>query len=112
MPTFHPAEVEALRRMQPQGDPTMQLPAIHLNGNTKQSLLDEVLDCRHAIDVAINVLCERGPNSRNYYVLADGPAAYDRAREEHIARIEKLRGLAREFDELVDGIDRGGAFAV
>jgi uncharacterized lipoprotein YddW (UPF0748 family) len=93
-------------------DSSMQLPAIHMNGSGKKNLLDDVLDSRAALVKTLELLERFGPNMRDYYILPDGDAAYQRARGEHVSRLERLRAVLAEFDLLAEGIDKGGAFSV
>lgn len=92
----------------------VQLPAIHLNGNSKQSLLDGIEKAYDAVRMALDTLREAGAdltNARNYYILPDGPAARERALAEHQARLRKLTEVNEELEQLAEGIQGGGAGA-
>jgi hypothetical protein len=89
----------------------LQLPALHSNGSSKQSLLDDVLDSRDALNKASALIARFGPHMRDYYPLPDGNAAYAKAKAEHESRLTRIKSIIDELTELADGIDNGGAYA-
>jgi hypothetical protein len=86
----------------------MQLPVIHLNGSSREHLLDvnvkaHVLltaaleannKAREALRAAANALSQASPNLRDYYPLGD--AAGIAALQEHAERASILRKVERE----------------
>ena len=78
------------------------IPTIHLNGTSKDALLDGYIDAREAIRAAIDKLCETAPNGRDYYPQGDG--AFEKARDEHIARLKRLHDVATELGEIAERI--------
>ena len=73
----------------------MIFPTIHLNGTSKQSLLDQTLDAGRAVQAAIKALENASPNGRDYY--PQGADAIKLAIDEHAARVNKLKEV---FDDL------------
>lgn len=71
-------------------------PTVHLNGTSRESLLDDYRKATQSVIQATNVLCANAPNARDYYVQSAD--AYTRARAEHMARVA---ALARVHEELV-----------
>lgn len=87
-------------------NPDLQIPAVHLNGSGRQALVSQNLAARSAVRHAIEALAEAAPNQRDYYVLGDD--AWKRARDQHVARLQKLESLYAELGELVQGISDAG----
>lgn len=75
----------------------MTLPIIHLNGSGKASLLNDYRSAMEKVRDAIDATNATCPNGRDYYV-SDDPAAYTKARREHIARVTQLQNV---YDELL-----------
>ena len=84
----------------------MQAPLIHLNGTSRQSLLDQLCDAGEAVRKAMDALCQASPNGRDYYPL--GPEAYKRALDEHQSRYDRLTSVRRELEELTEAIADAG----
>lgn len=80
----------------------MMVPTIHLNGTSKERLLDALEEAYAAIHTAIEKLGETAPNGRDYY--PQGPDALFKAQEEHFARMQKLEDVRRELQELAEAI--------
>lgn len=80
----------------------MIMPTLHLNGTSKNALLDQYCDAAHAVDAAITSLCENGPNGRDYYPQGDD--AFTQARDQHEARVKKLREVRKELNEIAECI--------
>ena len=76
----------------------MMVPTIHMNGTSKESLLDDACNVMNAIYKAIDVACAAAPNARDYYT--QGNEAYSKARDEHDARIERLEAVRKEYEAL------------
>jgi hypothetical protein len=74
----------------------MTAPTIHLNGTGGERLLQQYHDQIMALDNAINVLYQTGPNARDYYV--HGENEYKIARAEHDHRMKRLRDIKNELD--------------
>lgn len=80
----------------------MRKPVVHLNGTSAERLLEGFTDARYAVSKAIDALEEAAPNARDYYPL--GGSAFDVAVDEHRARVDKLRSVAKELGELAEHV--------
>jgi hypothetical protein len=79
-----------------------QIPAIHLNGTSRESLIEPLSDAACALGEAIEKTAQTYPNARDYYVLPTG--ALNRAEAQHASRMERLRDVYAELKELAEGI--------
>ena len=84
-----------------QGTPMMK-PTIHLNGTSKQCLIDGYFDVVCALQAATGKVAEHAPNARDYY--PQGPEAYTIARAEHQSRLDRLWAIEREITEILEAI--------
>jgi hypothetical protein len=75
------------------------VPAVHLNGTSKDELLRQLADAIHAIEVAEDKLALATPHGRDYYVLPRRDA-YEAARAAHERRQAKLRKVREELAEI------------
>jgi len=80
----------------------MQLPTIHLNGTSADSLLDSLGAAADALEAAYQALKQTAPNGRDYY--PQGPAAMGAARSEHEARLKKIDQVKDEIEAMIGGI--------
>jgi hypothetical protein len=80
----------------------MTLPTIHRNGTAPRDLLDGLCDAGRAINDAIKAVCEAGPNGRDYY--PQGQAAMSAAQSEHESRLERLRSVLTEIQQLAEHV--------
>jgi hypothetical protein len=65
-------------------------PIVHLNGTSKDSLLQQYLDAGHALETALEAMHGAYPNGRDYYPGAAG--AYVTARmiwDAHLAHVRE-----------------------
>lgn len=81
----------------------MQLPMIHLNGTSKESLIEGLCKASNAIEEAYQALKQTAPNGRDYYPL--GSEAIRVAESEHMDRLRRLDGVKEEIDEMTRAID-------
>ena len=79
-------------------------PVVHLNGSGKKLLNKQYRNAYDALHTAIGALIEMSPHGRDYYPHPD-PDAFEKAREENRARIEKLNQVQREVMELMRALD-------
>ncbi len=82
-------------------------PMIHLNGTSRESLLEGYIDSVNAVHHAIEVLQKNAPNARDYYLMPGDPK-FEPAMAEHEARLQKLESVLaelREIGEHVAGLD-------
>lgn len=84
----------------------MQLPTLHLNGTSKERLIDALCNASAALDGAYESLKQTAPNGRDYY--PQGPAAYTKANDEHMDRLRRLDAIKSEVDALTLAIDELG----
>jgi hypothetical protein len=82
----------------------MILPTIHLNGSSKESLLDQLADAHLALIMAENTLSNCAPNARDYY--PQGEDAFEAARQEFGNLTERLHGVRMEVLERFLAIDQ------
>lgn len=81
---------------------TIRLPSIHLNGTSKQALLEGYLEAASAVFSAAEALSEAAPNARDYYPQGDN--AFKQAQEEHNARLAKLNSVLVELQQLAEHV--------
>lgn len=88
-------------------DPTTKtiLPVIHMNGTSKEELLEQRLDAVRALREVRARLATMHPNGRDYYPV-DG--LYQKAVEQHQRRAQVVVDLMREIEEEAALVDRGG----
>lgn len=81
----------------------MILPTIHLNGSSKESLIDAW--CQAGLDVgkALASLADTCPNPRDYY--PQGPDAHRQAMKEYKVRVDKLQSVRLELMALASALD-------
>jgi hypothetical protein len=80
----------------------MIFPTIHLNGTSKQQLLDDYCDVSHALNAAMEKMIENGPNGRDYY--PQGDQAFQQAVKEHHDRIEQIHRVRLEIETIAEHI--------
>lgn len=80
----------------------MTVPTIHLNGTTKEQLLEQIENAWAAVNAAIDALKQMAPHGRDYY--PQGPDAITRARDQHLARMRKLQDVCDDLETLAQAI--------
>jgi hypothetical protein len=73
-------------------------PTIHLNGTSRNELLEQWGNAYHALADARKALYDAQPNGRDYY--PQGPDAITAATVDHIARLEAIESVMDEIDAL------------
>ncbi len=73
----------------------VRLPTIHLNGTSKQALLDQLADAYSALDEALAKMGQACPNGRDYY--PQGPDAIGEALRQHERRLRVVRIIRDEY---------------
>ena len=81
----------------------MMIPTIHMNGTSKEALVEALSEAYRAVNEAGRKLAEAYPNGRDYY--PQGAGAINTAMKEHESRMERLRSVAKELEEIVVAID-------
>lgn len=74
-------------------------PDVHLNGTSGEALAEMYDLAAHKLNDALVALCDAAPNARDYM-----HNSFKRATEQHVARIEKLRGVLAELMEIRESI--------
>ena len=77
-------------------------PTVHLNGTSRQDLLDGYCEAIHALHQAGVKLAAAYPNGRDYYV--QGGDAINKAMDQHEARMTKLREVINELEHIAEAI--------
>ena len=80
----------------------MMVPTIHLNGTSRQELLDGYVVALSAVCDALIAVGKSYPNGRDYYV--QGPDATHKAMEEHRSRLERLKSVRDELNTIAEEI--------
>lgn len=84
----------------------MKIPTIHLNGSSRERLVEGYCDASNAIRKAMDVLQEHSPHGRDYYPQGDG--AFAAASDEHRARVRKLDEVRIELAAIALAISEAG----
>lgn len=77
-------------------------PTVHMNGTSRAELTEQLCDAMSAIRDAIKAVQNAAPNGRDYY--PQGPQAIGIATGQHTERLDKLRAVYRELNELCEGV--------
>lgn len=77
-------------------------PTIHLNGTSKESLLESVVTARESCRAFMKDLGELYPNARDYY--PQGADAIRKATEEHRRRFAALDAIHCELGDMAEAI--------
>jgi hypothetical protein len=80
----------------------MMTPSLHLNGTTRDVLLDQTVDAIGALRTAIEAVMRIAPHARDYY--PQGPDAFTKARAEHQQRLACLVTLKEQYETFTDAI--------
>jgi len=72
------------------------VPAVHLNGTSREHLLEQYADAYHALANAIELVAQTAPNGRDYYVQGD--TVIRDATSQHQTRMDRLRSVRGELD--------------
>ena len=84
-------------------DQKLMVPTTHLNGTSKQSLLDAISNAVHALHEAGSAVAQTCPNGRDYYPQGDKVIFV--ALDQHEARMKKLREVIDELEQIGMAID-------
>ena len=79
----------------------LTMPIIHLNGTSKESLLEGYELAYSAIGDTMRTLQEAAPNARDYY---PAPVSYPKAADEHAARLKALATVREELEQIARAI--------
>ena len=81
----------------------MMIPTIHMNGTSKDALMDELSTANSALLDAIHALASCAPNGRDYY--PQGPTAITTALDEHKSRLECITSVRHEIVLLMGAVE-------
>lgn len=84
----------------------MMFPTVHLNGTSREALLEAIEAAHSALLNAQHLLAQTAPNGRDYYV--QGPDALYKAQDEHCARMRKLADVKEELEAQAEHLTFGG----
>ena len=79
---------------------TVEIPDVHLGGTSLDLLVELSDDARKALRDAIGAVESAEPHARDYLK----PDGYSIARDEHVARLTRLRAVLGELDQIGAGI--------
>lgn len=80
----------------------LAVPTIHLNGSSRDDLLEGYSKAITALEAAGRKLAAAYPNGRDYYVQSGD--AIGVAMRQHEARMNKLREIVVELEEIAQAI--------
>lgn len=75
---------------------TLAVPIVHLNGTSRNGLLEQTQAAYDAARVLGDALREMTPNGRDYYPA--GPEAFELARTQHAERLAMVRRLRHDLE--------------
>ena len=78
------------------------LPIIHLNGTSREALVEARRCAGQAVRVALNALTDMAPSKRDYYPVV---GLWEHATAQQCRRVETLRALLEELREEVEALD-------
>ncbi len=70
-------------------------PTIHLNGTSKEELLDKLTGALTTLNSALNAVALTAPHGRDYYL--QGENAHAQARGQHNDRLRRLEEIRNEI---------------
>lgn len=76
----------------------MMVPTVHLNGTSRNELIDRIRIAYDSLTAAINDLDKTRPNRRDYY--PQGHEAIGKALDEHRDRIKRVTAVQDELIEI------------
>ena len=79
------------------------LPSIHMNGTSAKTLCEEIRKACSDLQMARMSLASMTVHSRDHYVKTD-PDSYVKARNEQMARLDKIDAIYKELTDLYLGI--------
>jgi hypothetical protein len=79
---------------------------VHLNGTSKQGLLDQQVAIHDALGKVLEALRNATPHGRDYYTQDEG--SFLRASTEHQARVATITKMQNEVFDIAFGITQQG----
>ncbi len=84
---------------------TVQAPTVHLNGTTKDDLLDAIEDAFHAVSEALDKMRKTCPNGRDYQTR--GALPFEVALAQHQHRLLRVASVMDELEAIATAIHEG-----
>lgn len=84
--------------------PALAIPTVHLNGTSRQELLDQLITAGRAGREFTRALGQAAPNGRDYYLKAG--STYPIAHMQHLARLAKVQEVIKELETIAEAIAR------
>jgi hypothetical protein len=81
---------------------TVTIPRVHLNGTSREELLNQLSEAHHALMEALGAMGRAAPHGRDYYVISD--EAIHQAGAQHRARCAKMVEVLEELELIAQGI--------
>ena len=81
---------------------TVSLPTVHLNGTSRDTLLEGYIAALDALRLAREALQAAAPNARDYYVQAGD--TFCLAQNQHFVRLARLRETLDELNTLAEHV--------
>ncbi len=82
--------------------PTLAIPTVHLNGTSREALLEGLCEAVHALHEAGSAMAKASPNMRDYYI--NGADAFIVAQDQHTARMDKIREVITELQTIAEAL--------
>jgi hypothetical protein len=94
----------------PKKERELAVPTVHLNGTSKEDLIEQLLEAGSAVRVAVEKLNAAWPNGRDYYVqspraFAEADAQWNERRKKLLDVMEELAAITERIDD--EAPDRG-----
>lgn len=86
----------------------VQCPLVHLNGTSKEDLLDQVRNASTIARELKSALSTMYPNMRDYYPL--GEEAFTRAKSQLLRQMTSVNTILNELSFMYEGIQTGKTF--
>ena len=80
----------------------LAIPTMHMNGTSRQELIDQLCTAGEALRLAIDALQSACPNGRDYY--PQGRDATQEALRQHANRLHNLTAVRAELYEIAEAI--------
>jgi hypothetical protein len=93
---------EAVEAAVKDGAVKLAIPTVHLNGTSRDTLVEALCEAQAALDQAGRKLAAAAPNGRDFY--PQGPGAINVAMDQHEARMRKLREIVLEIEQIAEAI--------
>ena len=78
----------------------LAMPTIHLNGSSRDTLLEGYIAAMDTLRLAIKALQDAAPHARDYYVKAEG--TFCLAQNQHFTRLARLRETLDEINTIAE----------